>query len=107
MAHDERSLYVSLPGCTSFLLQIRMHNPILPPAGNSSLLLIMNGASFGDVAPIGGRYWSVVYSYMRLTSMSSHTLGSLTNLFVRHPIDLFPCTSGHPYTGNPLYCLGG
>ena len=59
MAHDERSLYVSLSCCTRFSLQIRMHNSVFAPAGNSSLLLITNGASFGDVAPIGGRYWSV------------------------------------------------
>jgi len=56
MAHLERSLHVSFSGRPRPLLLQYIAYLNLTLAGNSSLLLIMNGASFEDVAPTAGRY---------------------------------------------------
>jgi hypothetical protein len=61
LAHRERPLHVSGPAapCTQhaslFSRDARLPK-FSPPAGSSSPLSNMNGASFKDVAPTGGRY---------------------------------------------------
>jgi hypothetical protein len=62
MAYRERYLYVGLSGRTGLLFSVSYdsyvtYSPLL--AGKSSLLLNMNGASFGDIVPTVGRYGSV------------------------------------------------
>ena len=69
------------------------HNSTLSLDGNTSPLSSMNGVSFEDVVPTIGRYGSVdIYTSL----ISAGPASSQTDLFVRHSIDLLPCTIVRP-----------
>jgi hypothetical protein len=78
-----------------------MHDSVLAPSWEFFTTLDFEWSIIRGRRPY--RWTILVCSYI-VASVSSRTLGTLTNSFVRCPIDLFPYTSGRPFAGNPLYC---
>lgn len=78
-----------------------MHDSVLVPSWEFFTTLDYEWSIIRGRRPY--RWTILVCSYI-VASISSHTLGTLTNLLVRYPIDLLPYTGGRPFVGNPFYC---